>query len=485
MNTFRIIVVTLLLGMVALPAQALEVQLRHCRFYAPEVGPYVETDLLILGNSIKYVPAGKGQFRGSVEVTLIYKQSGEVKAFDKYVLNTVDIADTANIQVGIIDKKRFLLPNGLYNLEATFKDLNSGVEDKHSEDLVIDYDNLHLQLSDISLVDEYKASTEDNVYVKSGLFMSPYVVNFYHNDVNTLPFYVELYNPGVMPLDEGLLVTYAIYKQGRFEHEDKMFFTKKIKAAAVTPVFAEFDISKLVTGNYELMVEVRNRNNEVVTSRTAFFQRMKFFEPVALDSIGTLDIEGTFAELFSKEELEYQLLSMMPVATVAEVSTFKTVIKNGDIEIMKRVFFNYWLGRNDVDPLSAWKKHAELIKQVNYSFGTNSLYGFNTDRGRVFIQYGVPNQRQIADREPGSYPYEIWQYYDKVNGKQSNVKFIFYNTDLVTNHYTLLHSTAVGEMRNEQWQQMLQSSFTGGNTPINEDNSQQHYGGRSKERFDE
>ena len=34
--------------------QAIEVQLRHCRFYAPEIGPYVETDLLVIGNSIKY-----------------------------------------------------------------------------------------------------------------------------------------------------------------------------------------------------------------------------------------------------------------------------------------------------------------------------------------------------------------------------------------------------------------------------------------------
>jgi GWxTD domain-containing protein len=251
------------------------------------------------------------------------------------------------------------------------------------------------------------------------------------------------------------------------------------------PIFAEFDISKLVSGNYDLMVEVRNRNNEVIASRKSFFQRMKFFEPVAMDSVSVLDVSGTFVELFTKEELEYQLLSMMPIASVAEVNVIKKVIDNGDMAIMQRVFLNFWLTRNDVDPLTAWTMHSELIKSVNYSFGTNSLYGFNTDRGRVYLQYGPPNQRQVADREPGSYPYEIWQYYDKVNDRQSNVKFIFYNTDLVTNHYTLLHSTANNEIRNEQWQQMLQSSFTGGNGPINQDNTQDHFGGRSKERFDE
>ncbi len=485
MNIIRTIIILFLLGTLAIPAQALEVQLRHCRFYAPEIGPYVEADLLVIGNSIKYVPVGDGKFRGSVEITLIYKQGAEVKAFDKYVLNSVDITDTANITAGIVDKQRFVLPNGNYVLEATYKDLNSGIEENHTEDLVISYDYDKMQLSDISFVDEYTPSEESNVYVKSGLFMSPYVVNFYHNDINRLPFYAELYNPGVIPNDEGLLLVYAIYKQGKVEHEDKMFVTKKIKAAPVVPVFAEFDISKLVSGNYNLMVEVRNRNNEVVASRMAFFQRMKFFEPVSMDSVGSLDVAGTFVELFTKEELEYQLLSMMPIASVSEVSAMKNVIKNGDLALMQRVFLNFWLSRNDVDPLTAWTMHAELIKSVNYSFETNSLYGFNTDRGRVYLQYGPPNQRQVADREPGSYPYEVWHYYEKVNDRQSNVKFIFYNTDLVTNHYTLLHSTANNEIRNEQWQQMLQSSFTGGNTPFQQDNSQDHFGGRSKERFDE
>ncbi len=489
MNILRSLALLLLLGLAAIPAQAIEVQLRHCRFYAPEIGPYVETDLLVIGNSIKYIPTANGQYRGSVEVTLVYKQGGEIKAFDKYVLHTVDIADTSKISVGIVDKQRFVLPNGNYKLEATFKDLNSGNEKQLTEDLVISHDQEKLQLSDISLVDEYEPSNDEaNSYVKSGIFMSPYVVNFYHNDVNRLPFYAELYNPGVVPNDEGLLATYAIHKQGKTKPEDKLIITKKLKAQPVVPLFAEFDIAGLVSGNYELFVEVRNRNNEVVASRTAFFQRMKFFAPVAIDSIAKLDIEGTFAELFTQEELVYQLRSMLPMATVAEAGAIKKTIKNGDLTTMQRVFLNFWLARNDVDPLSAWTLHADVIKAVNYEFGTNSIYGFDTDRGRVYLQYGPPNQRQVANREPGTLPYEVWHYYDKVDAlgvRQGNVKFIFYAPDLVTNHYVLLHSTAVNEMRNDQWQQVIQNNFTGGNSPVNQNNSQDHFGGRSKERFDE
>jgi hypothetical protein len=51
--------------------------------------------------------------------------------------------------------------------------------------------------------------------------------------------------------------------------------------------------------------------------------------------------------------------------------------------------------------------------------------------------------------EPSSYPYEIWHYYS-VEGR-SNVKFIFYNPDVISNDYPLLHSTLPGEIYNAQW----------------------------------
>ena len=58
---------------------------------------------------------------------------------------------------------------------------------------------------------------------------------------------------------------------------------------------------------------------------------------------------------------------------------------------------------------------------------------------------------------------------------QSNVKFIFYNPHLAPGDYRLLHSTAIGELSNPQWQRELYrnspNSFNGdpfGGTGVND-----------------
>ena len=41
----------------------------------------------------------------------------------------------------------------------------------------------------------------------------------------------------------------------------------------VNVILREFDIEKLATGNYNLVVEVRNKQNEILASKSSFFQR--------------------------------------------------------------------------------------------------------------------------------------------------------------------------------------------------------------------
>ena len=81
------------------------------------------------------------------------------------------------------------------------------------------------------------------------------------------------------------------------------------------------------------------------------------------------------------------------------------------------------------------------------------MRGYETDRGRVYLQYGAPDQRSKVESSPNTYPYEVWQYYKLKD--QSNRKFLFYNQDLVTNNYTLLHSDAKGELYDAGWSMKL------------------------------
>ena len=115
-------------------------------------------------------------------------------------------------------------------------------------------------------------------------------------------------------------------------------------------------------------------------------------------------------------------------------------------------------------------------------YKNNFQAGFETDRGRVYLQYGSPTtvlQKDVASNE---YPYEIWQY-NKI-GKFSNKRFIFYNPDLVNNAYRLLHSDMIGELKNPSWQLVLNNRNTSnGSVDDPNQNVEKSYGGNSYNNF--
>ena len=75
------------------------------------------------------------------------------------------------------------------------------------------------------------------------------------------------------------------------------------------------------------------------------------------------------------------------------------------------------------------------------------------------MKYGRPDDIFTSDFEPSAYPYEIWHYYHTIDN-QKNVKFVFYNPNLVGEDYILLHSTARGEIYTNNWVRILHKRDT-------------------------
>ena len=63
--------------------------------------------------------------------------------------------------------------------------------------------------------------------------------------------------------------------------------------------------------------------------------------------------------------------------------------------------------------------------------------------------------------EPNVNPYEIWHYYSTKQG-QNNVKFVFIAEDRITNAYQLVHSTAINEVTNPDWESRLKMPLGSG-----------------------
>ncbi len=59
---------------------------------------------------------------------------------------------------------------------------------------------------------------------------------------------------------------------------DQFLFRKRLDSKAVNVILNTMDISELPSGNYSLVMEIRDRENKIVTDNKVFFRR---FEPSA------------------------------------------------------------------------------------------------------------------------------------------------------------------------------------------------------------
>jgi GWxTD domain-containing protein len=456
------------------------------RYYAPETGSYVETDMLIPATGIKFIKNNNGKYQGFVEITLIYKKNNEIVAFDKYLLNSMEIDDSNDVKISLIDRKRFSLPAGTYTLEATFKDPNSKDEKFIAETFIIDEHPQSVYVSDVMFVDKFEKSEAQNIFTKSGLQITPYVLNYFPETKNSLAIYAEIYNSNKVSEDSQILVYYSVNKYKTDDVVNNLKRYVKMNTHAVNVLLSEFDIEILPSGNYEVVIDVRNRNNEKLAVKRCFFQRSNPVEELSESRFSHIQIENSFVADFNMEQMIYQLRTINPIVSVNQRKTIKTLVSTNNLALMKQFYLNFWLEKNPTDPQTAWQEHQKLIDQANKSFYTNIGYGFETDRGRIFLQYGSPNQVQVVPYEPGAHPYEIWQYYTTKIG-QNNVRFIFMNAERATNNYKLIHSTALGEIYNNQWEQLVHGTFTGGNTPTddNQKGYRDYFGTRSNIIYNE
>jgi GWxTD domain-containing protein len=468
------------------PLFALEVFMVTNRYYAPKVGSYVETDILIPATGIKFIKNEKGKYQGFIEVTLLYKKNNEIAAFDKYLLNSMEVDDSNSVKISLVDRKRFTLASGAYTLEATFKDQNSSEQKTVNETFIIDEQPETVFISDIMLIDDYQKTDKENVFTKSGFQMVPYVLNYFPETMNYLTIYAEIYNADVVAAGSQVLVNYSVNKYKTDEVAFNMKRFVKMNANPVNVLFTEFDIEMLPSGNYEISVDVRDKNNQLLAVKKCFFQRSNTIKELTADQFVHLQVENSFVANFTLEEMKYQLRTIGPIVNMNEKKTIKSLITGNNLALMKQFYLNFWFEQNKTEPQKAWAEYQQLVDQANKSYSVNKQYGFETDRGRVFLQYGSPNQVQVVPYEPGAHPYEIWQYYTTKIG-QNNVRFIFMNAERATNNYRLIHSTALGEMYNNQWEQLVHGTFTGGNSPTDDNRGgyRDYYGKRSNTIFNE
>ena len=126
-----------------------------------------------------------------------------------------------------------------------------------------------------------------------------------------------------------------------------------------------------------------------------------------------------------------------------------------DWEVADVLFWNKTTGRMEALLVCQGcnKFKEEYFRRVTYvipEFRAGLRAGWKTDRGRVFILYGQPDQVTSYRHEVDSRPYEVWQY----EQLQGGVLFVFMDRTGFDDYY-LVHATARNEYYNPQWEAQL------------------------------
>jgi GWxTD domain-containing protein len=452
-------------------------------FDQPEGTPYLETYLKVLGGSSKLVALPSGKLQSKIEVKWIFKSGDKIVHFEKYNLLSPEVSPYDSLIPDFINQQRINLPNGIYNVELTLKDFNFPEKELNvSKEIKINFNKEKVMISDIELLESFSQTTTPNIYSKNGYDLIPYADNYYATQLDKIRFYAEIYNTQITNNDP-FIVRYYVSNSNNDKIIEDLLIMKKQNAQKVNVVLAEFPIENLPSGNYDINIEVINKENKLLAFTHTFFQRSNSVrKPIADRNLDELDITNTFvSNITNPDTLVYLIDVLYPISSQGEYQIAENQMALRDMKSMQKYIYYFWSKRNPADPQRSWEEYMLEVYKVNNSYGALNKYGYETDRGRVYLQYGPPSSTTEIHDDPESYPYEIWHYYKLEN--QTNRKFVFYCPELVTRNYKILHSDAKGEIDNPKWELDLHSRGQQYGPDIDRENSMDIYGSQTKDNF--
>jgi GWxTD domain-containing protein len=477
----------ILLSATSLSAQGkrLNAFLSYAAFYSPVKGPYIETYLTVEGTSVNFIKNANGKYQATIQVIMLFKKGAEIANYDKYELNSPEVDDTTSVNFSFIDQQRYTLANGEYEFEIQIWDKNSDSKPFiNLQPLVVDFPADKVCISGIELLASYSATENPGILTKNGYDLVPYIFNYYPEKIGKITFYAEIYNTlQVLGEGEKYLLTYYLEASGHDKPLSKFVSQKRETSAPVNILFSEFDISGLPTGNYNLVIEAKDKQNNLIGLNRIFIMRNNPKVQIKFDDISQLEVENTFVnKINSVDTLREYIKYLEPIAFEQEKNFAQVHLLNSDLKTLQKFFYKFWIDRDELDPERAWLNYLSEVNKVNVAYTTSIYKGYESDRGRVYLKYGPPNAISESYNEPATYPYEIWHYYVIKDG-QRNKKFVFYTKDMVTNDFTLLHSDVTGELSNYRWQQVLYSRVDAGFN-LDKGVTEDAWGGNSKKYFD-
>ncbi len=408
---------------------------------------------------LTYTAEASGQFAAVAVLRLhIIKDEKTLKDLSWKIQDLLQ--DTAQVHrtLKIVDRIYTLVPPGNYKLDLKVTDSNNPayIDSISLTTNIPGFSSDKLCLSDIELAGYIERNSQDknSPFYKNTLMVIPNPNRVFGEHLSILHFYVEIYNVLKNVPGNSFQIKYALLDGSGQARQQKVFNrTKKVDAPVEVGSIA---LAGLPMGSYFLHFALTDTAGvELASKDTRFFVYSKeeaAAQLAAVDENALVEQSGFGGMTETDLDQDFEYASY--VTTPKERELYKSI---KDIETQRRFLFYFWQ-RYDKDPTTPanefHKDYIERIQDANQRFGAYKMKGWQTDRGRVFLIYGEPSYINRYPSVGGARPYEVWEY----NNIQGGVSFIFADVTGFKD-YSLLHSTALGEVRDPNYTRRIQQGY--------------------------
>jgi GWxTD domain-containing protein len=354
------------------------------------------------------------------------------------------ITDTISLNRGIIWKSIYTLPVGKYEVSILGYDMyNAANRDSTQKRVLIERRIEKVWMSDIDICSKIiQSDKKKNLFYKNSYEVFPNPSLLFGKTLAPIIFsYVEMYN---LRTDSTYLVVTGISdEKGKLLKVQRK--TRRFSAPNVVDV-QTLNITSIQSGKYHYIVLLADTlGNEITHVEKPVFIYNPHIPAVAVDAISGRSVD--FAGM-SDDELKDEFRKARYIANTESIKMFE---KNVTTLAGRREFMaNFWVNVEKKEEGITRKLYLDRISVASQRYPVMGIQGWLTDRGRVYILNGEPDEVQRFPVSDNAKPYEIWLYNQIENG----VQFVFVDRSGYGN-YSLVHSTKRGELQDEEWERNL------------------------------
>lgn len=428
------------------PIEPMRLHVDYARFRGDEKEMFVEIYYSFPEGSVTYKSDSEG-FKGGAEITAIVMQKDSMVYGDRWLVPHV-VKDSSALRNGmnLVGLTSVGLPEGEYTLKVIGKDRNDLMrQDSVNMRLPVKMVGQdRMQLSDVELASNIKTQgSKTSPFYKNTLEVIPSPEGLFSEDQKCF-YYAEAYNLLGPAVGRGYFVSMVVYDAAGHEVVSRERERKPI--AESTVLVDNLAIGQLKSGTYSLLIGLLDSTKKVISSTGRKF--FVYNRKLGIDSTLFLSASsGSFGEYAGVEEpeLDREFEWARYEATDVDKAQYK---KLKSVDAKRKYLSEFWHKR----PLGFKEEYLKRVAHANATFAVLGRTGYKTDRGRVYIMYGPPDDYERHPNESDLRPYEIWTF----QSIQGGVIFVFVQRTS-GGDFELVHSTHRNELHDENWQQYIQT----------------------------